>query len=862
MIMFWIRTLYLLICIVVTITHGDTTISPPTSKQCANPSKLSSGDGDYILIGLYPAYISTVSPKANGVMYMKVVKYVLEEFNKNSTFKVGYRFYDTCGESQLDISREISVDILLSPHYGAKSSTPSLSPQQQSTCSCDDIGNLGYVVGLVGPASSTVSEQTSNLLSPAELPLISYSSTSVELNEKDKFPYFMRTISADDYQSRVISDLVSVFSWKYVSLLASDNLYGRSGTSGLVELFKSQGICLAVNKLFKVPYDREEIARLVEEVKLDSKAKVIIVWASVTPSRWILESAAKVGLYNRTWIFTEGVGASSMLLASNAKVVRGAFTIIPVSGYSPAFEDYFFNMRYPDADSRLIEKIWLRRLFERYGIENSTLMEVHRRFQRYKIAIVWNSVLTYLNALTKYVRDFGNSSSNPRGFPRISDRKLFFHNYLRKVNFTTLDGDSVHFDDAGNIGNPRYKILNIHVHDGVNMKYEEAGSWKEGRLTLNHSNILWGGGVKPRSRCSEECPPGRYPLQSNKVCCWECVPCQNGFVKETAGQDVCLQCPANTLPDSDKIRCIPYVYQKTAYGFEVNIIVYLLMAVTSPCILFTLFVFVYFRSKKIVKASNFPLSVLQLVAQLLIVLCGWLMTVDISLVTCCMYHYLTSFFTIIVMSAIMVKTEMLLRIFNMRHRLSKDDVLDEVKREIKILIVVVFIYVFIHGVLWDMYPITIVEEYQPEHHKIVRVCDHTPQTIASALCIFILSMMCSVQVFRNRKLPSLYNESKLIMYAVFVLDIGLIVILMVTMIVRRNNRTLVVYYSVYASNAWLFVAMFGSKMYQLIVPVLRNRRKKKQGVADSKSSFCIYEKKNKRSSMLNLTSTRSQEPTR
>jgi len=130
-----------------------------------------------------------------------------------------------------------------------------------------------------------------------------------------------------------------------------------------------------------------------------------------------------------------------------------------------------------------------------------------------------------------------------------------------------------------------------------------------------------------------------------------------------------------------------------------------------------------------------------LVAQLLIVLCGWLMTVDISLVTCCMYHYLTSFFTIIVMSAIMVKTEMLLRIFNMRHRLSKDDVLDEVKREIKILIVVVFIYVFIHGVLWDMYPITIVEEYQPEHHKIVRVCDHTPQTIASALCIFILSMM-------------------------------------------------------------------------------------------------------------------------
>ena len=835
----------------------------PAAAMCTEPSTLSKEDGDYTLIGLYPAYISKGLPSGNGVMYMETVKFVLEEFNKRSPFKVGYRFYDTCGESNIHISAEISSDILLS---ASKTSSTSTAPTVE--CRCDNTSsNLDYVVGIVGPASSTVSEITANLLLLAELPIISYSSTSVKLNDIVHFPYFMRTIAADDYQSQVIFDLVAKFKWRYVSLIASDNLYGRSGTNELVELFKANGICLSVHKFFSIPYNKQEIGRIVEELNNDPKAEVVIVWALVSPSKMILDHASVIGMTNYTWVFTEGVGASNTFKYRDPDVVRGAFSIIPYSGYSSEFERYFFSLTYPEKAVKYSEDYWLQRLFQRYVLQNKTLEKKRSIFQTHKIGIIWNSVTAYLNSLTAYVADhhqqqqknisvplpLASPTTKISAFPKIADRKEFFQKYLLKIKFDSLDGKRFEFDALGNVKNQRYKILNIHVNPTTGTSLQEIGFWDQGKLTLNDSSIMWAGDRKPRSICSEECLAGHYPLVSNKVCCWKCLKCQKGFYKEEAGKAACKQCPVDTLPNANKTSCFRLNYQLTPYGEEANATVYVLSVFTGLLILCTLVVLFCFRQEKIVKALNFPLSVLQLVAQFVTISCGLLLTIEVTRFRCALYHYLVSFCTILVLAVILIKAEMILRIFNMRRRMSQREVFGEMKRQIKILILVLAIYLMLHGSLWNQYPVRVHDELNPVTYTLVRSCENSVQTVTSSLCIFILSMVCSVQVFRNRKLPSLYNEGKVIMYAVFALDVGIFVIIMITLIVRKDRRPLSTYYVFYAYNTWIVFVMFSGKVYRLLVPLVKgksldNNNNKKKGrtsssaVADSRISFCIYEK--------------------
>ena len=819
-----------------------------SSAACTEPSTISKEDADYVLIGLYPAYISEDSASGNGVMYMETVKYVLEQFNKQSPFKIGYRFYDTCGESNIHISAQISSDILLSAPSGTK-----------PTCSCDNsTSNLDYVIGIVGPASSTVSEITANLLSLDELPLISYSSTSVKLNDVDRFPYFMRTIAADDYQSQVIFDLVVKFEWKYVSLIASDNLYGRSGTSELLELFKANGICLAVYKFFAVPYNNDDIRGIVNELKADQKAEVVIVWAVVSPTKLILDSASELGLRNRTWIFTEGVGKSNTITYRDPEVVKGAFSIIPYSGHSFGFESYFFGLTYPEGVAKYSEEYWLQKLFERYELQNDTLAMKYPIFQTHKIGIIWNSVTAYLNSLTAYVADQKKNASSTSGFPRIADRKSFFEQYLKKVKFSSLDGETFEFNELGNVKNQRYKILNVHVHPN-DTSLQEIGFWNRGNLTLNDSHIMWSGNKRPRSLCSDECREGFYPLLSNKVCCWKCVKCQKGYFKAAPGQVQCQLCPLDTLPNENKTKCMHYNHQKAPYGQSVTILVFILSSFAGLLILFTLVVFCCFRQEKIVKALNFPLSIIQLTAQFIIISCGFFMTIEVTWVRCALYHYMTSFFTILVLAVILIKTEMVLRIFNMRRRMSQREIFGEVKRLFKILIAVLSAYIILHGLLWDQFPVRVVEELEVGTSTFVRSCKNSVQIYTSGLCILVLSMVCSVQVFRNRKLPSLFNEGKVIMYAVFVLDVGILVILMVALIVQRDQQALVTYYVIYASNTWVFFVMFSGKVYRLVLPCIK-RKKMKSSVEDSCNGFCIYDKNRSKNSKRTFTNDQVTSP--
>ncbi|GLH00641.1 Uncharacterized protein GBIM_06962, partial [Gryllus bimaculatus] len=78
------------------------------------------------------------------------------------------------------------------------------------------------LVGVVGPASSSVAIQVQNLLQLFQIPQVGYSTTSKDLSDKSRFNYFLRVVPSDYYQAQVMVDLVRRFNWTYVSAVNTD----------------------------------------------------------------------------------------------------------------------------------------------------------------------------------------------------------------------------------------------------------------------------------------------------------------------------------------------------------------------------------------------------------------------------------------------------------------------------------------------------------------------------------------------------------------------------------------------------------------------------------------------------------------
>jgi ABC-type branched-subunit amino acid transport system substrate-binding protein len=78
------------------------------------------------------------------------------------------------------------------------------------------------LVGVIGPASSSVAIQVQNLLQLFQIPQIGYSTTSKDLSDKSRFSYFLRVVPSDYYQAQVIVDIVRKYNWTYVSAVNTD----------------------------------------------------------------------------------------------------------------------------------------------------------------------------------------------------------------------------------------------------------------------------------------------------------------------------------------------------------------------------------------------------------------------------------------------------------------------------------------------------------------------------------------------------------------------------------------------------------------------------------------------------------------
>ncbi|KAA0714812.1 Vomeronasal type-2 receptor 1 [Triplophysa tibetana] len=117
---------------------------------------------------------------------------------------------------------------------------------------------------------------------------------------------------------------------------------------------------------------------------------------------------------------------------------------------------------------------------------------------------------------------------------------------LKKVNFTVKFGGRVWFDSTGGAV-AQYEVVNWQQDSDGSIQFKAVGYYDaslptDQHFVLNTENIIWAGGQleKPRSVCSESCPPGtRKATQKGRpVCCYDCIPCADGEISNDTGISV------------------------------------------------------------------------------------------------------------------------------------------------------------------------------------------------------------------------------------------------------------------------------------------------------------------------------------
>ena len=89
--------------------------------------------------------------------------------------------------------------------------------------------------------------------------------------------------------------------------------------------------------------------------------------------------------------------------------------------------------------------------------------------------------------------------------------KTFLQNYLMNVSFTTVENDTVEFNQDGDVL-AHYDIMNFQHNSDGSFAYVKIGDWNNHTLNFSDDIKPPTGTAKFSSVCSKPCAPGHYKV--------------------------------------------------------------------------------------------------------------------------------------------------------------------------------------------------------------------------------------------------------------------------------------------------------------------------------------------------------------
>ena len=720
-------------------------------KTCVRSELESSGM--FKIVGMFSvASCMTEETDFIAVLMVESMKYTVKKANERlGKGLIGYQIYDT----GIDVSLDLLANATLNTLYFIQENYDT----NGNICVCSKNLASNDVLGIVGLLESSHSIFVHQFTAAFyNLTLVSNSATSVELSDKSLYPNFYRTIPPDNYQADAIASLMLFFNWTYVSILAIDNTYGRTGAQILNEKFQKHNICVSVNAIFSQGSSNEykEIAS-----SLKNSANVIIVWGFLLPIlEFLKEANTSIELSNKTWVISEANQHDPRILKLKS-TFRGTIILVLSSiGVDEEFKEYFLNLTYGDADP------WLKTVFDKINNESKTTTRIYDLDYKFTFVLanaVQIAVEVFVNALENYQKDVCKSDDCKIDLSKNRDD---FNMKIKEVNVSTLQNTTFRFDDENN---PEIARYNFYLVD--ESRFISFAHWSS-EDSFQMSNKIVVNSLKVDSYCSQPCPAGQYAVYDpQQTCCWVCKRCPENQVKAETGQHECQKCQAEEYPDSQQSKCIKLTRVHWSFQKKGGNTYLIAASCTSVfgAIVTVIFIvtFIAKRNTPVIRSSNFLLSMVQMATHLVLFFFPFLALGEETQAKCIIRTYVSGLLYFTIITLILVKVDQLVSVFGILRKITKKDKIRLKLKGCLVFVCTALIYVLFIFVIQSTYPLTVADKINMSTFIIYRSCNTRPFLIADVSGALVISILCAIQSFRGRKLPSKYNETKNIAFAMF-----------------------------------------------------------------------------------------------
>ena len=120
--------------------------------------------------------------------------------------------------------------------------------------------------------------------------MISDLATNTDLSKPWKYPHFYWTCMSDSHQTKAKVEFLLALNWSYISILNSDDNYGRDGAHTLAA---SKDLCVYMqNSMAESKNTTSYAAMVMKKLKENLLCKVIVLWGHLGFTKYIFRAVS------------------------------------------------------------------------------------------------------------------------------------------------------------------------------------------------------------------------------------------------------------------------------------------------------------------------------------------------------------------------------------------------------------------------------------------------------------------------------------------------------------------------------------------------------------------------------------------
>ncbi|KAL3080796.1 hypothetical protein niasHS_014901 [Heterodera schachtii] len=753
--------------------------------------------GDIILGGLFPIHAGSRNTsdgtlcgriKADqGVQRMVAMLFALEAVNRSPRLlpglKLGAQILDTCSvethalEQSLEFIKSVRLGCADDEFDGTQRMflPVEMRANGPKNVQIQRNGRRQKITAVIGAASSQVSVMVASMLQLFKIPMLSYSSTGVELSERQRFAYFSRVVPPDNLQAKAMAHLVAQLDWNYVHAIADTGSYGERGMDSFRGAATELGICIEgeVHKISRRWTD-DQFEELLIRMR-NSKARGVVMFVDEDNLRRFLSNLKRLAegkqpeLSNYFWfVASDSWGMKGSVVKGFEHIVNGAITVAPKVRFLNGFDDYFASL---SPSNTFLSEYWQsmncsERFHHNFGLCFQS--KGYRFVQEAYVPFVHDAVQLVARALHNSIQEECGLEGQWEECP-LSSVGFDGQRLQRSYRNMSLFGSQPPLIGPDGDGTGQYNIFQLDSRGA----YRRVGGWMDsGEQQLDVAEIRLGlqrvdgflSDFVPLSVCSSPCLRGQYRAYQDQNCCWTCIPCDTA-TSIVPNQTSCVQCPLGEVPNSDLTVCRPIMPSHLHWDSPWALVPALFSSVGLLATSFVTLVFLRFNYTPVVMASGRELCYCMLAGIALCYSMTFVLVSRPSELICTFTRLLPGLSMATVYAAILVKTNRLARVFKPNNALRPKWI--GPTPQVFFCTGLASVQLAIASVwLWLEPPGTAIQ--YPSRVEAVLTCKATiSQLLVSLFYCGLLIIACTIYAFKTRKIPENFNETRLIGFTMY-----------------------------------------------------------------------------------------------